>query len=339
MLRTLDAAKSWRALSLIVCCFLSFAGHAVGAEKITAIYSSYSVSYSLPWIAREAGLFRKHNMDADLVYIPSSGIATAALLSGEGDVALAGGVGFVRAFAQGATDLVFIGSFKNYLTFAVMGKPELQKPEALKGKRVGVTRLGSNSHYFLLQLLRKVGYEPGRDVTILQIGSENEVFAALANGAIDAGVVPPPLDARAVAQGFRYVYAAFGPEQGIPYPAANIVTRRSLVQKRPAIFTPFMRALGEASKILHTDREFSYKVFEKLFRVSDRKLVEHAYNAEIKVMERRFDISTKAIQAVLDDAAKTDPKAAKVNVADMVDRRYLDEMDKSGFFSRVWSEK
>jgi hypothetical protein len=80
-------------------------------------------------------------------------------------------------------------------------------------------------------------------------------------------------------------------------------------------------------------------VFEKLFRVSDRKLIEHAYNAEIKVMERRFDISAKAIQAVLDDAAKTDPKAAKVNVADMIDRRYLDEMDKSGFFSRVWSEK
>jgi len=331
--------NSFLALILPIATSLCLSAHAAGAEKIKAIYSSYSVSYSLPWIARDAGLFRKYNIDADLIYIPSSAIATAALLSGEGDVALSGGVGFVRAFAQGATDLVFIGSFKNYLTFAVMGKPDLQKPEALKGKRVGVTRLGSNSHYFLLQLLRKLGLEPGRDVTILQIGSENEVFAGLANGAIDAGVVPPPLDARALAQGFRYVYAAFGPEQGIPYPAANIVTLRSILEKRPTIFPPFMRALAEASRILHTDREFSYKVFEKMFRVSDRKLLEHAYNAEIKVMERRFDIQPKGIQAVFEDTAKTEPRAAKVNVMDMIDRRYLDEMDKSGFFNRVWAEK
>jgi NitT/TauT family transport system substrate-binding protein len=311
----------------------------IGAEKLTGLYSSYSISYSLPWIARELGLFRKNNLEFDLVYIPSSGIATAALLSGQVDVALAGGVGFVRAFAQGATELVFIGGFKNYLTFAVVGKPEIQRPEDLKGKKIGITRLGSNSHYFTVQLLRKLGLDPVKDVTLIQTGSETEVLAALTNGAIDAGTMPPPLDARALAQNFRYVYVAYGPEVAIPYPAANIVTRRAVVEKRSAAFSLFLRTMAEASKVLHTDRESSYKVLEKLFRVTDRKLIEHAYNSEIKVMERRLNVNLAGVQAVLEDTAKTDPRAAKVNAQELVDRRYLDEMEKSGYFARLWGGK
>ena len=98
---------------ITVCVFLLSIGLApsVGwtADKLGVLYSALSVSYSMPWIARESGLFRKYNLDVDLVYIPSSGVANAALLGGDVEVALAGGIGTVRAYVQGATDLVFIG--------------------------------------------------------------------------------------------------------------------------------------------------------------------------------------------------------------------------------------
>src|SRR5437870_10038695 len=93
------------------------------ADKLSALFSALSVSYSMPWIARESGLFRKYNLDVDLVYIPSSGVANAALLGGDVEVALAGGIGTVRAYVQGATDLVFIGGFKNALTHSIVAKP------------------------------------------------------------------------------------------------------------------------------------------------------------------------------------------------------------------------
>ena len=127
------------------------------AEKLSALYSAQSVSYSLPWIAQDAGLFRKHNLDFQLVYIPSSGVATAALSGGDVEIALAGGVGIVRAFAQGATELVFIGGFKNALTHSIVAKPDISRPEDLRGKKIGITRLGSNSHYFAVQALRRMG--------------------------------------------------------------------------------------------------------------------------------------------------------------------------------------
>src|SRR5688572_26390274 len=134
----------------------------VAAEKLSALYSAQSVSYSMPWIAQDAGLFRKHDLDVKLVYIPSSGVATAALLGGDIEIALAGAVGIVRAFAQGANDLVFIGGFKNELTHNIVARPEIRRPQDLKGKVIGVTRLGSNSHYFAVQALPRFGLDPVR---------------------------------------------------------------------------------------------------------------------------------------------------------------------------------
>ena len=104
---------------------------------------------------------------------------------GDAEVALTGGVGFVRAFVQGSTDFVFIGSIKNILTHSIITGSELKRPEDLKGKRIGVTRIGSNSHYFTIQVVRRVGLDPLRDVTFIQTGGAAENLAALLNGSID----------------------------------------------------------------------------------------------------------------------------------------------------------
>ncbi|HEY7316046.1 MAG TPA: hypothetical protein VIE89_00620, partial [Candidatus Binatia bacterium] len=82
------------------------------AEKMVGIHSARVMSQSYPWIAEEAGLFKKYNIDFQLVFIASSGIVTAALLGGDADMTLTGGVGNVRAYVQGSTDVVFIGGVK-----------------------------------------------------------------------------------------------------------------------------------------------------------------------------------------------------------------------------------
>ena len=307
------------------------------ADKLSALYSAQSVSYSLPWIAQDAGLFRKHNLDFQLVYIPSSGVATAALLGGDVEIALAGGVGIVRAFAQGASDLVFIGGFKNALTHSIVAKPDMTKPEDLKGKKIGITRLGSNSHYFAVQALRRMGLDASRDVTLIQAGGEPEIVAALINGAIDAGSITTPADNRAVSQGFRYLL--FGPDLQIAYAAANIVTRRSMIAKRPQAAAAFMQVMAEAAKILHTNKEFTYKVLGKYLGISDPKIIDAAFATEIKVMERRLDVKPEGIQAILEEVAKTDPRAKTIRPQDLIDRRFLDEMAKSGSLDKLWASK
>ena len=328
-------ARSFSGLTVISICF--FSPPVAGAEKLSTLYSAHTVSYSLPWFAQEAGLLRKHNLELQHVYIASSGIATAALLGGDVDIALAGGVGFVRAFVQGATDIVFIGSSKNILTHSLLAKPDTKSAEDLKGKKIGVTRLGGNSHYFAVQALRRFGLDPLRDVTFIQAGGEPEILAALSRGSIDAGSVTSPTDAVAISQGFQYVL--YGPELGIPYAAATIATRRSLIAKRPEAIAQFMRAMAEAAKALHTDRALTDKILRKYLGVTDRKILDGIYNTEVKIMEQTLSIKPDGLQAILEEVAKIDPRAKKVKPQDLIDSRYLEEMEKSGFFDRLWTAK
>jgi ABC-type nitrate/sulfonate/bicarbonate transport system substrate-binding protein len=324
-------------LAAAIFAVLLIAGSSSAADKLSALYSAQSVSYSLPWIAREAGLFRKYNLDFQLVYIPSSGIATTALIGGDVEIAMAGGVGTIRAFVQGANDLVFIGGFKNILTHSLVAKPEIAKAEDLRGTKIGITRLGSNSHYFAVQALRRMKLDPVRDVTFIQAGGEPEIAAALIGGSIDAGSITSPADNRAIAQGFRYLL--YGPDLQIAYSAANIATRRSTIAKRPQVGLAFMQAMAEAAKILHTNRDFTYKAIGKQLGISDMKIIDAAFATEIKVMERRLDLKPEGVQAILDEVVKTDPRAKNFKPQDLTDRRYLDEMTKSGFFDKLWAAK
>ena len=100
-----------------------------------------------------------------------------------------------------------------------------------------------------------------------------------------------------------------------------------------------MRAMAKAAKIFHTDRVFTYKVLAKYLRIDDPKVLDASYKYEVKALEPRLEIKAEAIQAILDEVSATDPRAKSVSVAQLIDRRYLDEMDKNGFMEKLWGTK
>jgi ABC-type nitrate/sulfonate/bicarbonate transport system substrate-binding protein len=310
---------------------------AAAPEKLVGIHSARVMSQSLPWMAHEGGLFNKHNLDFSLVFISSSGIVTAALLGGDAEMTVTGGIGNVAAYARGSTDVVFIGGIKNTMTQTLVAGGNIKKPEDLRGKKIGVSRIGGNSHYFTVQALRRFGMDANRDVQFIQTGGDPETFAAFVSGQIDVANLTPPTDAVAIAKGYHYVI--YGPDLKIPYAATAFVTKKSVIAKRPQVIGNFMRAMAETAKVMHTDREFVYKVLGKYLRVTDRNVLDSAYNAEIKVLEPRLAIKPESLQAILDELAATDPRAKKIKPQELIDNRYLDEMEKSGFFDQLWAKK
>jgi len=323
--------------SLGVLCVGPIAPTVSAADKLVGIHSARVMSQSMPWIAQEAGLFKKYNIDFPLVYIASSPAVTAAMLGGDAEIALTGGEGMIRAFVQGATDFVFIAGVKNVLTHSILAKREIKKPEELKGRKIGINRIGSNPHYFAVQALRQKGLDPGKDVQFIQSGGAPETLAALVSGALEAAALTAPMDTRALALGFNYVI--YGPDLRIPYAATTFVTLRPAIAKRSPVLGQFLRAMAEAAKIQHTDREFTYKVLGKQLRLTDRKILDAAYNGEIKVLEPRLDIKAEAFQAILDEISKVDARAKKVRAEELIDRRYLEELEKSGFLDNLWGSK
>jgi len=313
------------------------ANDASALDNLIGIHSARVMSQSYPWVAQEAGIFKKYNLDFHLVFVSSSSIVTAALLGGDAEMTLTGGIGNLAAYVRGSRDLVFTGGVKNVMTQTLVAGGNIKKPEDLKGKRIGVSRIGGNSHYFTIQALRRSGLEPNRDYSFIQTGGDPETLAALLSGSLEVANLTPPTDAQAISRGYHYV--VYGPDLRIPYAATAFVTKRSIIAKRPQVIGNFMKAMAETSKLVHTDREFFYKVLGKYLRLTDRSVLESAYNAEIKALEPRLAIKAESLQATLDELGATDSRAKKITPQELIDSRYLDEMNKSGFMDQLWGTK
>jgi NitT/TauT family transport system substrate-binding protein len=306
------------------------------ADKVNLIYTARVMSQAYPWIAQEAGLFRKYDLDVPVVFVTPGAPSVAAILSGDSEVAVIGAASVTRPWVQGNRDPVFVGGIKSLLTHSFIARPDIKRPEQLKGKRIGVSRIGSNPHYFAVQALRYYNIDT-REVSFIQVGGAPETLAALVAQGIDVAVLTVPTDAQALKLGYHYV--VYGPDLKIAYAATTFVTRRSIMVKRGLVLSRFMRAMAEAAKIMHADREYAFKILEKYLRVDDRKLLEASYNVEIKALEPRLAMKPEGFQSALDEIAPTEPRAKTAKPQEMLDTRYLDEMEKSGFFEQIWGRK
>lgn len=323
-------------LFLVTMVLLISGARSFAADKVNMIYTARVMSQAYPWFAQEAGLFKKYDLDVPLVFVTPGAPAVAAILSGDSEVAVIGAAGITRPFVQGNKDPVIIGGIKSLLTHSIIAKPDIKSPEQLKGKRIGVSRIGSNPHYFAVQALRHYGID-SREVNYIQAGGAPETLAALVAQGIDAAVLTVPTDAQALKLGYHYVI--YGPDLKIAYAATTLTTRRSIMVKRGPVIGRFMRAMAEAAKIMHTDKDYMYRVMGKYLRVEDRKLLETSFNVESKALEPRLALKLEGIQSTLDEIAPTDPRAKTVKPQEMVDTRYLDEMEKSGFMEQLWGKK
>ena len=333
--REIPSAFRWSIfLGVIAIVFLT--PNAFAADKLYAIYTAHSLSHVYPWIAQESGIFKKYELEVPLVFVPAGTPAVATILTGDSEVTQQGAGGLVRAFVLGNKDLVFIGGVKNILTHSIVGKPEVKTPEQLRGKKIGVGRYGSTTHYFAMQVLRRFGLDAG-EVSFIQTGGGPDTFAALVGQVVDAAALAAPSDTRALDLGYRYII--YGPDLRIPYAATAFNTRRSIMAKRPQVLGRFMRAMAESAKIAHTERDYTAKVLGKYLRIQNRKILEASYDAEIKALEPRLAMRLDGLNANLDEIAPTDPRAKSVRSEDMVDTRYLDEMTKTGFFDQVWGSR
>jgi len=152
-------------------------------------YVAPGITQAIPWVTKEAGIFAKHGVDADVILLTGSPRLIQTLLAGDIDYAVGGVASVLRARIRGA-DPVIVATTANYSSQRVLIRPDwpFQRLQDLKGKTVGVTQYGSQGDTFFRDALKKNGLNPDADVTIIQMGGTPQVGSALVAGKIDAGV-------------------------------------------------------------------------------------------------------------------------------------------------------
>ena len=304
------------------------------AERVRIGYSSISGAYIPIWVAHDAGLFTKEGLEDQIVLIPSGTQLAQVTVAGEIDIGSLNGSSAIAAALQGA-DLKIIGNSGNKMIFSLYVKPEIRSVEALKGKKIGITRFGSAPDISVRYALKKYNINAEKDLTLIQLGFMATVAAGLQGGSIDGGVVSPPTQFAVDKAGFRELISITDMDFAFPNPA--LVAVGSIIKSKPDIINRFIRAYTRGIHRARVDREFTYKSMAKYTKIQDTDVLRRAYDFYLgKVLEKTPSINMAGLQNALDDLAKTVPAAKNAKPEQFVDRRFLDNLDKSGLLKELY---
>jgi len=325
---------------LFVCAALSLASGAVAQEKLEKfrfVHLEFSGTHAAPFIAKRAKAFEKQGLDVEIIRIGGSSRVVQAMVAGEIKMAHVGASTVVEANLSGA-DLAIIASTVNVATFRMMAAPHIKGPTDLKGKKIGISRFGGATEQLTRVLLEKWGIDPAKEVTLLQMGGVQETAAGLIAKIVDAGLLSSPQHLRVSDAGFHQL--ANLAELGIPYMSGSIATTKTFIRTQPDIVRRFTRGLLEGIKIYKTDREFSIRALEQFTRSTDARMLAALWEEYgNKVIQKVPYPGADALQFVMDEVAARKPEARRFKATDLIDARFVKELEESGFVKTLYSDR
>lgn len=284
--------------------------------------------------AQESGLFRDEGLDVELNFLSTSALSLPALLSGQVQVVTgAAGPPVIGAILAGG-DLVWVAELLGTMPYSLVATPAVASPAELRGKRIGVSRFGTSSDFVARFFLRRAGLDPARDATVLQIGSSSVRVAAVAAGSIDATVLPPEALPTVTRLGLRSL--ADTHQLGLRYPQEGIVTTRAFVQSRPDTLRRFLRAVIAGTHRFRSSRGEGLALLRKHLKFGDDESVAATYDAYAPLTLAKPYLDPASVQFVLDELARTDPRARAIRPERLMDMGFVQELDRSGFIDRLY---
>jgi ABC-type nitrate/sulfonate/bicarbonate transport system substrate-binding protein len=345
MKRSLDFPSSYWSLRagrglaffiILAALLLSGSLHAQALKKVPFPFSPIGLN-CLPWfVAKDARIFDRHGIEFDPVFIGASSALLNAMLSGAADFAGSGGPSVISNILQGG-DVIHITAMVPRFTQSIMVKAEIKKPEDMAGRKIGVSRLGTVTHFALQTLMDGYGV---KNVTILQMGGQPEAFAGLSRGSVDGAVFSPPYNFQLKKQGYNELASPSDLAKLTTFITNGIVARRSVAEKDKDTVIKVIKGTAEAIKIIHTDREFTKKVMSKWMPMKDADLAEQSYRFATENYSKEGVVPEAALRGMVKQMVQSnliDAKAAaSTPITAYYDNRHVEEVKRSGFFDQLW---
>lgn len=319
---------------LVVLLFIAGVDHSAdGKDRLAIGYTAITGIKAGLWVADEAKIFDKYNIEAHLVLITSGSKMVQAMLAGDLPFAAAAGNAAVDANLAGS-DIVMVGALAKVPAFYIMALPEIKRIEDLRGKPVGITRFGSSTDFTMRYLLRKHGLNPDRDVTMIQAGDLFAAAAMLKARAIVAAPFSSPTNLRAEDAGARTLMNMG--TAGVYFPHDAWMARRSFLNANEDLVRRFMKAYSEGIQRLFTDQALAKRAVQKHARSNDPKIIDAVYQYAIDYVEKIPYNTREGVQEVLNQAALRNPKAKDAKPESFYDDRFVKELDSQGFYKQLW---
>ena len=323
-----SAGLLWQVM--LVCLALSLPAAPVRAaelKRITFGYSSIGGMATGVWMAKEVGAFEKYGIQADIIYISSGPVVVQALIGGDLQGGSAASNAVINAILSGAS-IIAVGGTANRPYHRLWVQPEINRLEDLRGKTLGVTRLGSITDNLTRILLRRNGLENA--VNVRQMGGTPEVGAAFQQKVI-AGAVTS--DLRVGSHVPAKILVNFV-DLGIPYSMNMIAVSRDYYRRNPETVEGMVRAYTEGVAAMNHQKDLTLKVIAKYARLNDPKNIEEHYKDSVTYLERVPRAEPEATATILEFMGKKG-----IPLETFFDNSIVDRMVREGFIDKLYKKR
>jgi NitT/TauT family transport system substrate-binding protein len=330
--------KSAFAVASTICFFAAVGvvqGQGKPLKKIRVGVPSVGMGNIITFVIKEGRLFEKYGLEAEVITVMGSGIGSKALISGNLDVIPIATPTVIAANLAGA-DMAILAHTMPAVVHALMVRPDLKRPEDLKGKKVGVSSLGSLTDFLVRTIAKKKGLNPERDITLITTGgSDTERVMALKAGAVDGTAVSHPGYGLARKMGYAMLWDS---AKELHYPWMEITTRRAAIKNDRELITNYMKAHLEGIALFKRDRDFGIKVIKKTLRVTDDELVNESYDIFSKMFIPAPYPNHPGMKISFEYVAMTRGDIWSHKPEEFTDSSFVTELDKSGFIKSLYSK-
>ena len=302
-------------------------------EKLRVAYTVISPTQLNVWTAKEAGFYAKHGLDVELVLLVGAPLAVTAMLAGETPIIHTGASAVINSNLTGSGAVLIAGSV-NRFPYVLFVTDQITRVEDLKGKKFGVSRIGSADHAAAQTVLERYGLKAD-DVGYVTIGSVPARLAAMQSKVIQATLLQPPETLKAKEIGLRALLDFT--KIDVEWQQNGVAVTREYIKKKPDTIRRFMQAYVEAVHYNLTNPRGAQKILQKYLDIKDEKALAESYNEIVLKLTRKVPYPTEpGIQLFLDQLKSKNPKAAQAKPSDFTDISFLKELESSGYIDRLY---
>jgi NitT/TauT family transport system substrate-binding protein len=289
------------------------------------------------YVTKKIGAFKRNGLDVDFLLLQGGSQALQVLLSNEIKlISGGGGTAAQRARFKGASNLI-VATYTPTMPYSLYVNGKIQDAKRLKGAKIAISRFGSSSDFAARFMVSRLGLDPAKDVTIMQIGNQRERMSALLSGSVDGSVVDAPNTLIARQQGFFEL--ADASKLGLNYPHNNIATTDRFIREEPQTVFGFLRAFVEGIAFYRTRKAETVQMIKEFLRVSDNAIAEEAYDYYSRITPAKPYPNTDGVRSVLEEIAVTEPAIKTAKVEHFVDASFMTKLDQSGYIDGLYKKK
>ena len=319
-------------VAFIIMVFCGGSGKLNAQERLNFAYISPNAgSSSVLWVAKDAGIFKKHGLDVNVVYIEGTPKALMSLFAGELQVVAGTGPAVVQAKMRGA-DVTMIMGFEVFLPYYLIAIPDVKRVEDLKGK-IGANHSAATSADFAMRLgLRNIGFDPERDVNLRVVGATNLRMLAMQQGQAQFTVITTTEREEAEKRGFKVLVDLAS--KRIPYPHSGLITSQRMLREKHDAMLRFGRATVEAIHFFKTQKAPTIAVLKK-YAKTDLSTLDTAYTYLKTALPDAPYPTIEGMKTYIAEAERTQKEIAKTDPASFVDSSIVKSVEKEGFLKSL----